>query len=150
MWGRAMRWLRASRVNARRSARVGSVPRSRRCEQSTMSPCSARSSMEGLDVYRYTMSKQSGRRVSAREEGVASVHWYTMSKQSAALPRWGTRGTAAAPRQGLTPVHFSAQRKRFLWDRGMFRGCSWCIWGVVGGIIGCLGCILCQKRLRLS
>jgi len=24
--------------------------------------------------------------------------------------------------QGLTLVHFSAQRKRFLWDRGAFRG----------------------------
>jgi len=59
--------------------------------------------------------------------------------------------------QGLTLVHFSAQRKPFLWDRGcsqgLFRGCS----GVVGGLYrrclgirGCLGCILCQKRLRLS
>jgi hypothetical protein len=26
-------------------------------------------------------------------------------------------------RQGLTLVHFSAQRRRFLWDRGAFRGC---------------------------
>jgi len=24
--------------------------------------------------------------------------------------------------QGLTPVHFSAQRKRFLWDRGCIPG----------------------------
>ena len=29
--------------------------------------------------------------------------------------------------QGLTLVHFSAQRKRFLWDRG-------CIWGRLGGV----------------
>jgi len=33
-----------------------------------------------------------------------------------------------ALRQGLTLVHFSAQRKRILWDRGcikgLFRGCS--------------------------
>jgi len=34
---------------------------------------------------------------------------------------------AAAQNQGLTLVHFSAQRKHFLWDRGcvqgLFRGC---------------------------
>jgi len=55
--------------------------------------------------------------------------------------------------QGLTLVHFSAQRKRFLWDRGciegLFRGCSGGLRGS-GGIRGCVGCILCQKRLRLS
>jgi len=52
--------------------------------------------------------------------------------------------------QGLTLVHFSAQRKLILWDRGyiwgFLRGCS----GVCGGIRGCLGCILCQKQLSLS
>jgi len=59
-----------------------------------------------------------------------------------------------ALRQGLTLVHFSAQHKRFLWDRrcihrsfeGLFVVCQ----GVSGGIQGCSGCILCQKRLRLS
>jgi hypothetical protein len=30
---------------------------------------------------------------------------------------------AAATTQGLTLVHFSAQLKRILWDRGAFRGC---------------------------
>jgi len=34
---------------------------------------------------------------------------------------------ATGPRQRLTLVHFSAQRERFLWDRGcnegFFRGC---------------------------
>ena len=49
--------------------------------------------------------------------------------------------------QGLTLVHFSAQRKRFGWVEGYIYGlCR----GFVGGIRGCLGCILCQKRLRLS
>jgi len=36
-------------------------------------------------------------------------------------------GARFASNQGLTFVHFSAQRKRFLWDRGcnygLFRGC---------------------------
>jgi len=46
---------------------------------------------------------------------------------------------AAAANQGLTPVHFSTQRKRFLWDRvcikGLFRGC----FGGVRGYWGCQG-----------
>ena len=45
--------------------------------------------------------------------------------------------------QGLTFVHFSAQRKRFLWDRGVFRGC-------LGGVRWYQGVFVCQKRLRLS
>ena len=58
--------------------------------------------------------------------------------------------------QGLTLVHFSAQLKRILWDRGALRGCSGggqevfrICQGVLRSIRGCLGCILCQKRLRL-
>ena len=43
-----------------------------------------------------------------------------------------------ALRQGLTLVHFSAQRERVLWDKGyiegLFRVCLWVVWG-------CLGCI---------
>jgi len=53
--------------------------------------------------------------------------------------------------QGLTLVHFSAQRKHFLWDRGciegLFSGSSSGVYGVLGGIRGCLGCIFCQKWL---
>jgi len=52
--------------------------------------------------------------------------------------------------QGLTLVHFSAQRERFLWDRGAFRGRLEGVWQVLGVFMGCLQCILCQKRLRLS
>ena len=63
-------------------------------------------------------------------------------------PLPGTRSlNSAASIQGLTPVHFSAQHKRFLWGReytqGLFGKCY-------GGVMGRLGCILCQKRLRLS
>jgi hypothetical protein len=51
---------------------------------------------------------------------------------------------------GLTLVHFSAQRKRCLWDRGcievLYKGCE----GLSGGMSEYMGCILCQKRLRLS
>jgi len=46
------------------------------------------------------------------------------------------RGEHTAPQQGLTLVHCSAQRKRFLWDRecvqGLDRGCS-------GGVRGYKG-----------
>jgi len=55
---------------------------------------------------------------------------------------------------GLTLVHFSAQRKRFVWEnrchQGMFKGCLGGVYGVLGCIRGCLGCISCQIRLRLS
>jgi len=44
----------------------------------------------------------------------------------------------AGPVKGLTLVHFSAQRKRFLWDRwciqGLFKGCS-------GGMRRCSGAL---------
>jgi hypothetical protein len=52
--------------------------------------------------------------------------------------------------QRLTLVHFSSQRKRFVCDRGAFKGC-------LGGVKACLGVtgsvqgeFLCQKRLKLS
>jgi len=50
--------------------------------------------------------------------------------------------------QGLTLIHFSAQRKRYSWD-------SKCVWGVVTGCLrvfigGAHGVLLCQKWLRLS
>ena len=41
------------------------------------------------------------------------------------------RSSPAAVDHGLTLVHFSAQRKRFLWDRGCIYGLPW----------GCLGCV---------
>jgi hypothetical protein len=40
-------------------------------------------------------------------------------------------GMAAAAGQGLTLVHFSAQRKRFLWNKGAIRGYQ----GVVQGVL---------------
>ena len=33
-----------------------------------------------------------------------------------------TQPPGAAHHQGLTPVHFSAQHKRFLWDKGVHVG----------------------------
>ena len=41
----------------------------------------------------------------------------TMTELTVTLPE------PADPRQGLTLVHFSAQLKRILWDRGASRGC---------------------------
>jgi hypothetical protein len=65
---------------------------------------------------------------------------------------------SSAVQQGLTLVHFSAQLKRFLRDRGgigvTFEDClGGCFAGareVSGGVGGCKGCISCQIRLRLS
>jgi len=42
--------------------------------------------------------------------------------------------------QGLTLVHFSAQCKRFLWDRG-------CIWGSLRGCLG--GTRGCKRVFRV-
>jgi len=52
-----------------------------------------------------------------------------------------------ARNQGHTLVHYSAQCKRFLWDRGGIYGL---LTVCEGGAEGCAGCILFQKRLRLS
>jgi hypothetical protein len=59
-----------------------------------------------------------------------------------AVPQRRRHVLLAAARQRLTPVHFSAQRKRFLWDKG-------CLWGVYGvflaweeGVFGRLGDVL--------
>ena len=50
----------------------------------------------------------------------------TAQKYTPVYPWPGMWGTSAASRrdqgQGLTLVHFSAQRDRFLWDRVAFRG----------------------------
>ena len=43
-------------------------------------------------------------------------------------------GGLAAEKQGLTLVHFSAQLKRILSDRGAFRDCLGGVWEVSGGI----------------
>jgi hypothetical protein len=55
---------------------------------------------------------------------------------------------------GVTFVHFSAQRERFLRDRGcierLFRGCLGAVRGYKGVYMVYTGCVLCQKRLRLS
>jgi hypothetical protein len=40
---------------------------------------------------------------------------------------------AGAAIQGLTIVHFLAQHKRFLWDRGCIKGLLWGRFGVVRG-----------------
>jgi len=45
-------------------------------------------------------------------------------------------GTPSASAQGLTLLHFSAQRKRFLWDRGCIQGL---FRGYVIGVKGYLG-----------
>ena len=76
------------------------------------------------------------------------------------LPLWlpgavrvSTYGSASM--QGLTLVHFSAQLKRILWDRGAIRGRLAGVQEMAGGIKvyhirKCSGCILCQKRLKMS
>jgi len=60
------------------------------------------------------------------------------------------RARSRGGRQGLTLVHFSAQRKRCLWDRGCILGLFREYTGGAMGIRGCLRCVLFQLRLRLS
>jgi hypothetical protein len=60
----------------------------------------------------------------------------------------GLSSTAWRPSgQGLTPVHFSAQLKRFSSDRGVRLRV---VWGLSGGVRGCQGVVFWQERLRLS
>ena len=59
-------------------------------------------------------------------------------------------GSSSPLHQGLTLVRFSAQFKRFLWDRAAFRGCVGVVQEVSGGFRGVSGFVLCQKRLKLS
>ena len=67
-----------------------------------------------------------------QKRSVSSPAPVTMVRPSGEMARYSTRS------QGLTLVHFSAQRKRFLWDRGaVLRGCSECAQGVLVGIRGC-------------
>ena len=62
-----------------------------------------------------------------------------------------TNASMAAHCQGLTLVHFSAQRKRFLRKKGCLRGCLGVVHGGGGGgLQGFRGCFECQRRLRLS
>jgi hypothetical protein len=42
-------------------------------------------------------------------------------------------------RQGLTLVHFSAQLKRIMWERGAMKACLGVVWEVSGGIKECQG-----------
>jgi hypothetical protein len=46
---------------------------------------------------------------------------YTLALPSSPRGAYGTPSLSGM-RQGLTLVHFSAQPKRFLWDKGCFRG----------------------------
>ena len=98
-------------------------------------------------VHRYTTSTQSDEsvyRYTASTQSDETVYRYTTSTQSdetrpdltgrqhdaEGVMRQGyvDGDVILRPRrQGLTLVHYSAQRKRFLWDRGcvqrLFRGC---------------------------
>ena len=97
--------------------------------------------------------------IGARSDTEFQWHPVMSSSQYQAGPTWGSpviswRTAAPTASQGLTLVHFSARRKRFVWDRGcikgLFRGYFRGVLGMLGTISVCLGCVLFQKRLRLS
>jgi len=73
----------------------------------------------------------------ARAQGleVVTLLGHTEEVRSCA---WSPDGAQLASGQGLTLVHFSAQRKRFMWDRGctqgLVRGCLGVYSGVLGGV----------------
>jgi len=55
-----------------------------------------------------------------------AARWYASSTTR-------SMGVSCPPfNQGLTPVHFSAQLERYLWDRG-------CVLGLIRGRLGGLG-----------
>ena len=70
-------------------------------------------------------SSQPGRRsgagggaaAAACTSGKDPTRWSLRHSSSTAVPL-----PASASEQGLTLVHFSAQRKRFMWDRGCMYG----------------------------
>jgi hypothetical protein len=87
-------------------------------------------------------------------DDVAGNIWQALPRRpaSAALHDVSARRSGSVRRnhtwyQWLTLVHFSAQRKHFLWDRGRIQG-SFTEWS--GGVRGCLGCVFVTERLRLS
>jgi hypothetical protein len=59
-----------------------------------------------------------------------SLVWTCGASASAAA----SAAAAMTSRQGLALVHLSAQRKRFLWNGGAFRGCLRVVWEMSGGI----------------
>ena len=71
-----------------------------------------------------------------RQRGRGGVRTAAGSTAAVALaaPRVARKGRRQRWRQGLTLVHFSAQRKRFLWVRGCISGLSR---GCLGGVRGC-------------
>ena len=77
------------------------------------------------------------------------MHRYTISRSSSTHTNTIIT-TITTSNQGLTLVHFQAQRKRFLWDggrvKGLIRGCFEML-GVLGDVHGVF---LFRKRLRLS
>ena len=82
-----------------------------------------------------------------------ALSWNSLKTATFQPAKWKSIRTYASSTehgQGLTLVHFSAHRERFLWDRGCIWGCLGAVQEVRGGIRGCLDRILCQKRLRLS
>ena len=86
-------------------------------------------------------------------EVVAHVAHRAAAHEAPAVDEVGGHEVLAAAGQGLTLVHFSAQLKRILWDRGALRGCSGGVLEVSGGMKGYQGVFrvyLCQTRLRLS
>jgi hypothetical protein len=63
----------------------------------------------------------------AHPQGLTFVH-FQLNLSTFGTPAWLKLGHAAHQAaevdQGLTLVHISAQRKRFVWDRGAFRDCA--------------------------
>jgi hypothetical protein len=51
---------------------------------------------------------------------------------------------------GLTPVHFSAQLERFVWERGCAQGLCSPLQGGARGCFGCGGCFLVTDKAQVE
>jgi len=60
-------------------------------------------------------------------------------------PQWPTC-TPRARRQGLTLVHFSAQRKRFMWNRGFMKGAGRRYLAGAKGVLGWVQGVFCVRN----
>jgi hypothetical protein len=58
--------------------------------------------------------------------------------------------TVTTVRQGLTLVHFLAERKRFLWVRGGIQGCSGGVSYASWGFGNHLGCIFVSETAQVE
>jgi len=90
-------------------------------------------------------STTGGSSVATPRKALSAARRAGMLARGDAAMKASARAVEGATNQGLTLVHFSAQLKRFLWDRGVFRDC---LRGVseVSGALGDVYGVFCVRN----